>query len=443
MTKTSMRGAVGLAALAALAGAGTGAFAQDVQPISWWYELADPANREALTTLIEQPFEAAHPEYDLNIDYRGNELDKQLRVAMLSGAGPDIVYTPGPAYVAAMAQAGQLLPLDEYAETLGWTDRILPVFLELGRYDGQLFALPKTYETLGIYYNKTLFAEHGWTPPTTIAELETLADAMMAEGIVPFAVGNADWRPTNEWFVSIVLNSVAGPDKLYQALKGEIPWTDPAFVEAIDTIDRWWKAGYFGPDYFSLTGDQAFARVATGEAGMSPTGTWNFQNIEQYFTPVNAEAGFVGFPSAEGLPSPIYALGVGSTFSISATSDAPDGAAAVIDSMFTPEFYGAMNTVWQGEWNLPLNDLSGVTLGENVLPLYGEAMANLAEAVSANQYGYTTWTFLPPATDTYIVSGIEEVWLDQITSQEFLETLEATFQQEMSEGKVPAIPDRS
>ena len=32
---------------------------------------------------------------------------------------------------------------------------------------------------------------------------------------------------------------------------------------------------------------------------------------------------FVGFPSAEGIASPIYALGIGSTFSINAKSARP------------------------------------------------------------------------------------------------------------------------
>ena len=67
-----------------------------------------------------KPFEAADTGVDLSVDYRGNELDKQLRVAMLSGSGPDIVYTPGPSYVAPMAQSGQLLPLDDYAIKYGW-----------------------------------------------------------------------------------------------------------------------------------------------------------------------------------------------------------------------------------------------------------------------------------------------------------------------------------
>ena len=57
-------------------------------------------------------------------------------------------------------------------------------------------------------------------------------------------------------------------------------------------------------------------------------------------------------------------------------------------------------------------------------------MKTLAEAVNAGQYGYTTWTFLPPATNTYLVSGIEEVWLGKITTAQFLEKLDATFKQE-------------
>lgn len=35
--------------------------------------------------------------------------------------------------------------------------------------------------------------------------------------IVPFASGNANWRPANEHYVSIVLNSIAGPENLYRA----------------------------------------------------------------------------------------------------------------------------------------------------------------------------------------------------------------------------------
>ena len=436
--RTVLKAGLGLASLPFLPRL---AFAADQKPISFWYESASPENQDNLKNLLVDPFNAAHPDQLLSIDFRGSDLDKQLRVAMLAGTGPDVVFTAGPSYVAAMAQAGQLLPLDDYAKKYGWNDNLLPLFLELGKYDGKLYALAKTYETLGLFYNKTLFNTNGWKAPTTIAEFESLADEMKAKGLVPFGAGNADWRPANEHYVSIVLNSIAGPDNVYKALTGAIPWTDPAFVAAIDKLAQWWDKGYFGDNYFSLTLEQAFAAIATGQAGMAPTGTWNFTTIPAYFPQNNAEAAFVGFPSASG--DPVYPLGIGSTLSISAKSGNPDGAAAVLDYMFTDDFYSKMNSAWQGAWNLPLKDLSKVKLADSVLPLYSQVMKDLSVAVAGGKYGYTTWTFLPPATDTYLVSGMEEVWLKKQSSADFLKKLNDTFKQEKDAGKAPAVPPRA
>ena len=70
-------------------------------------------------------------------------------------------------------------------------------------------------------------------------------------------------------------------------------------------------------------------------------------------------------------------------------------------------------------------------------------MKELATAVGKGQYGYTTWTFLPPATDTYLVSGMEEVWLKKTTSKDMMKKWDDTFKQEKDAGKVPAIPPRA
>ena len=322
----------------------------------------------------------------------------------------------------------------------GWNDKILPVFLEMGRYDGTLYALPKTYETLGLFYNESLFEENGWDVPTDIESLETVADAMLEMDIIPFAAGNATWRGTNEWFVTLAMNSIAGSDRMYQALNGEIPWTDPAFVEAIETLAAWWEKGYFGDDYFSINGDeQAASLLASGGAGMMPSGTWQFQNVSTYFEQEGATAGFAGFPSAEG--DPVFPLGVGSTFSIASSSGNPDGAAEVLDFIFSPGFYGPMNAAWKGEWNIPLADLSEVDTS-GLDPLYTDAMATLASSVDQGNYGYTTWTFLPPATNNLLINGIEEVWLGRTTAEDYLAELDEEFQDELEDGKVPAIPAR-
>ena len=284
-------------------------------------------------------------------------------------------------------------------QKLGWNDRVLPVFLELGKYNGKLYALPKTYETLGLFYNKTLFDDEGWTPPTTIAELEMLADAMLAKGIVPFAAGNADWRPTNEHYVSIVINSVAGPDNVFKALTGEIPWTAEPFVKAIDTLNAWWQKGYFGPNYFSLTGEQAFAQVQPDRPAWRRPAPGTSERAA-LLPAEQCRAGLRRLPQrSRASGAPVFALGIGSTFSIAATSQNPDGAAAVIDYVFSDKFYGDMNRSGRASGTCRCATSPRSSIGDKVLPLYTETMKTLAASVDAKQYGYTTWTFLPPATD--------------------------------------------
>lgn len=428
-----------LAAATVLVGMAGAAIAQE--RVTWWYEQATPDQQKLIQQNIIAPFNKVNAEYSLVVDYRGTELDKQLRVAMLSGNGPDVVYTAGPSYVAPMAQSGQLMPLNDYAAKYKWEDRILPVFLKMGEYNGKLYALPKTFETVGLFYNKTLFEKNGWQAPKTLDQLETLADNMLKSGVTPFAAGNADWRGANEWFVTLALNAVAGPDNVNKALRGEMAWTSEPFVKAVDRLDSWWQKGYFGKNYFSLTSSEQTAdMMASGRAGMMPTGTWQFQNVATYGKKAGTEAGFVGFPSASG--EPVFPLGIGSTFSIAAKAKDPDGAATLINYVFSPEVYGSMNSAWQGEWNIPLKDIANVKMTSDVTPLFTQTMKNLSAAVNDGKYGYTTWTFLPPATDSYLINGIEEVWLKKTTTQDFLAKLDTSFQKEMKAGKAPAVPTR-
>ena len=75
-------------------------------------------------------------------------------------------------------------------------------------------------------------------------------------------------------------------------------------------------------------------------------------------------------------------------------------------------------------------------------PLFTDTMKTLAASVNDGNYGYTTWTFLPPATDSYLINGIEEVWLDKIDTNAFLTKLNDTFEKEFKDGKAPAVPAR-
>ncbi len=128
-------------------------------------------------------------------------------ISLSAGEGPDLILTSGPSWTARFVEAGKLAPLDDYATKYGWHDRIAEFALNLGKFDDKLYALPQTQETQILFYNKSLFDEKGWTAPTTGAEIEALADEMLAQRIIPLASGNSGARFTNRHYVSIIWNA--------------------------------------------------------------------------------------------------------------------------------------------------------------------------------------------------------------------------------------------
>lgn len=412
------------------------------QNITWWYEDTIPEHQTNLRNILVEEFNEEQNAYELNLEFRG-DLSQQLRVALASRKGPDIVLSQGPSYAAEMARNGQLLSLESYAEEFGWNENFADVMLEMGTVDGELYTIPKTYETIVLFYNETLMEENGWDVPTNLSELENVASQMMDQGIIPFGSGNSNWRGTNEWFVTIVLNHYAGAENVYKALTGEKSWTDPVFVEAIQLLKDWWDRGWFGDDYFSLTNEQAFALMADRSAGMSIVGTWAFQWIDSYFGDSPDSVNWQSFPKlSDNADYPLFTLGVGTSLGINKATDVPDGAAQVLNYLTTDEFLRQINSAWPGEWNLPVTSFSTEEAIEATDQLYGRHIGQLADTVAEGQYGYTTWSFWPPKTNQFLIEGIEQVWLGEMTPEEYLEELDSIFQEELDAGALPKIPER-
>ena len=197
-----------------------------------------------------------------------NSFAQLQQTAIEAGAGPDIVQEDGSSTVVPLAVAKQILPLDDYAKKYGWKELILPWAFEASTYKGKLWSLPNSYETMVIYYNPATFEKYGWKPPTTLDETEGLMKEAMGKGLQPITAGKADWSGVNEWFVTMMWNHYSGPDALYQALSGQIKWTDPVFVDAIALLQKWFKAGYIGQssqDYFTTHFATAYNNLVTGQ----------------------------------------------------------------------------------------------------------------------------------------------------------------------------------
>ena len=392
--------------------------------VTWWAETNADRDPVFQAKLVDA-FNASQNEIELVMEFKEG-LNDILRTAMLSGEGPDIVETPGPSYVKEYQEAGLLTSMQGYSEQFGWEDKLLPWSYQAGVFDGEFYSAPKTFESMIMLYNKTLFEENGWSVPSTLSEYESTAAKIKAAGMNVFAYGSTGWQPTHEHLAGMYLNSYAGPDNVYKALIGEKEWTDPEFTGAIELLrkhmvdDGYWSGSL--ENYYALGWDDFHAMFASRGAAMMTIGTWTFGATTAGFADISDEWDWAPFPVLrDGGADPSYLLALGTTMSINGSSENPDAAAEVLNFVFSnKEIVLDMAADFQfGEFVVPLY-FSEDDIRDSVSPQVRRYLVDFAEATGKGNYGYTTWTFWPADPGVHIWKDMEVVWAGDITVEDYM-----------------------
>lgn len=434
MTAALMLALVGCAAPEESAIEGDGAQAAG-GPVSIW--LDDISVNKCFADVIQRTYE--NSDVELTIELK-KDWDSLTKTAIAGGGGPDVIQTPGPSYTAEYAKAGVLAPMGQYVEQYGWKDDFAPWALTLGTREGELYSLPSELETMVLWYNVTVFEELGLEVPTTMDELNALGGRLSEAGIIPFSGGNADWKGTNEQYVSVMFNAVAGPDAVYDALTGEASFADPGFVEATSILADWQSAGWIGGGldrYYTNRYDDTMAQFAEGLAAMSIGGSWQFAGFDEFFTAAGNEWDWAPFPTEDG--SEVFNIGIGSSWAINAASDSAAAAADVLAHIFQPDVQAQL-VVECGLSPAPVT-IDGSKL-ESIDPRETRLYGALSDAFEAGDYGYLTWTFWPIASNQYIIDEIEKVWNGSMTPEEYAQGLASVYEKELASGSTPPIPKR-
>jgi len=110
-----------------------------------------------------------------------SDIPQKTLAATAGGVPPDIA-GGWAVNIVEFADKNALTPLDDLARgTIVSRDRYLPVYWDMGVYQGTLYGIPSTPATTALYWNKGLFREAGLDPerpPRTIAELDEYAQKL-------------------------------------------------------------------------------------------------------------------------------------------------------------------------------------------------------------------------------------------------------------------------
>src|SRR5918994_2696253 len=412
--------------------------------VTYWSNLTGSGPQAYFKKHIEKPFEKANQGTDLKVTFQDPEqMDRLIRTALQGRQGPDIIMTPGPAYAQEYTDANLLAELDEYSDQYKWEDKLLGWALDVGLYENKLYAIPYQLQTMLLYYNKTLLEDKGMQPPKNRDELESMAAELQGQGITPFAAGIGDDPAAIEWFPTVFWNHYSGPDALYQALTGEIPFSDPVFVDAMELFNEYVQKGWFGGSterFFSNRFDALHADLGDGKAGTNIEGSWFLATIEPFFEASGDQWDWAPLPPLrEGIPAELYELGIGSTLSVNARAGDAEGAAAFIDYLTADKNKAAewMAAV-PAAFNAPL-PFEQSDFPASMDPRVARQLASLSEATGKGNFGYAAWTFWPSKSAVYIQEDSQKVLTGDITAAEFCKGLDDIFTQERKEGVVPKI----
>jgi multiple sugar transport system substrate-binding protein len=132
------------------------------------YALWDPVQEVGYKKSIAL-FEKSHPNISVTVEQIPYpDYEAKLTSEFASGAGPDVFWVNTP-FLAQFEQAHVMLNLAPLIKKYHVNMSIYrPALIALHSHDGAIYGLPKDWDTEGIFYNKTYFAAHHITIPSSL-----------------------------------------------------------------------------------------------------------------------------------------------------------------------------------------------------------------------------------------------------------------------------------
>jgi len=236
-------------------------------------------------------YEQAHP--GVRIKVWGNpRVWEQLRPLFVAGTPPDLTWPGWGMDYWPLVYEKKVIPLDDILDTPPyegkgkWRDTFEPSLLALGQYQGKQYMLPYFFSISGWWYDKKLFAKHGWKPPRTWSELLALCPKIKAAGIAPITYqGKYPYYAIGGFLIPWAISH--GGIEVFDNCQNLVPgaWKSPSMLQAARMIRQLMDLGYFQKGANGMSHTEAQMEFVTGRAAMIPCGTWLHSEMREQLPP--------------------------------------------------------------------------------------------------------------------------------------------------------------
>ncbi|MDR0416845.1 MAG: extracellular solute-binding protein [Propionibacteriaceae bacterium] len=299
----------------------------------------------------------------------------------------------------------------------------MPAVLEPAAKDGKYYGIPVSgTQPVLLFYNKTIFAEHGLNPPETFDDLLAAVEVLKAEGIIPIALsGQQTWTIQMYW--QWLVDRVGGPEVFQRVANGDWQggWSDPAVLRATEMIYQLVEVGAFGDNYASVSyGAGGTETLMTeGRAAMYLMGSWAYGSMKSTAPGFVADdLGYINPPAVTGgKGDPGNVAGNPTTYLSISVSANQETANAFLSEMYSDAYIRSI--VAQGE--VPVTNNADKYINEAADPEFFEFQLNLVKSAKAFQQSWDT--AIGDDAMTPVKAEMQRLILKQIDPQGFVDAV--------------------
>jgi raffinose/stachyose/melibiose transport system substrate-binding protein len=274
-----MRGAAAALAVGTMLAALSPAVAQEKVTLKMWALVND--GYPEFIDFAKTEFQKTHPNVDIVLESTPNEAYKTaIQVALTGAEPPDVFFNWSGEDAARLARDGLALDISEQgAAEGGFKSQITEAWQASFMIDGKNYGVPTDAVTKYFYYNKTFFADHQLTPPTTFGELLGLCKAVRAidPAMVPLPLGNSERWKLNH-YITVLNERVLGIDATAADYALTAPadklFTNPGYAEAWQKVLDLKASGCFQDAPNATSPEASRAMFSTGVSPMIFCGSW-------------------------------------------------------------------------------------------------------------------------------------------------------------------------
>lgn len=375
--------------------------------------------------VLTSAYTASHPEVKFEIT-RQDDINTAARVGLQSGSLDVLVHDPGLSTTNQWAAAGLLRPIDDYWDQYQWDDRISDYGKAGATYKGQVYGVTNEVSFIAQLYQTSVFEKYSLSEPTTYDAWVSVLKTLKEGGETPLVAGLRGGSQADHVFTPFLQASV-GRDGMEKLLFGDGKWTDPGVVEAANRMVEVARSGYLDKDTLALDYNEAQARFLAGSAAINMNGVWSLSQTEEVFGEDGYD--FMTIPPWDDSVTANYGGGLGSQWSIAASSEHADAIAAYLDWMYSEE--GLKIWVEDRQTFPPVKaDFTAFDLSRQQLK-----MADIIAKSDTGTISHWLIVYLPPNVVEIFNQGVSGVVSEQVTPEAWLA--------DMQEGWEAAIADGS